>query len=64
MGAIKAKGKTTKKTSGIVKTGKKLLGIGSKGGGKRRSHGPTYWANKVLVMKLKKKYFKLKYGGR
>lgn len=39
-----------------------LLG-GKKGGGsKRRSKGPNYWANKVLVQKLKTKYNRLKYG--
>jgi hypothetical protein len=45
-----------------VSAGKSLLG-GSKGGGHRRSRGPAYWANKVLVQKLKKKYNRLKYGG-
>lgn len=31
--------------------------------GKRRNRGPAYWANKVLVEKLKKRYHKIKYGG-
>lgn len=41
------------------------LGGGSKsrGGGSRRKHGPNYWANKVLVEKLKRKYYKLHYSG-
>lgn len=29
-----------------------------------RRRGPEYWAKKVLVEKLKKKYWKAKYGGR
>lgn len=33
------------------------------GGGRRRRRGPEYWAKKVLVEKLKKKYFRAKYGG-
>lgn len=61
MGVKKAK---KSKTSKVVSAGKKLLGM--KGGGVRRRSrkGPTYWANKVLVEKLKKKFHKLKYGGR
>lgn len=47
-----------------VSAGTSLLGGGkSKGSGKRRNHGPTYWANKVLVARLKKKYNSIKYGG-
>ncbi len=34
------------------------------GGKRRRTKSPAYWANKVLVAKLKKKYYKLQYGGR
>lgn len=34
------------------------------GGRRRRTKSPTYWANKVLVAKLKKKYYKIQYGGR
>jgi len=52
---------------GLLKSaGKAISGAigGSKGGGgKRRSKGPQYWANKVIVQKLKSKYFKLKYRG-
>lgn len=47
---------------GAVKKGVKALTGGSGGGGKRRSRGPAYWANKVIVEKLKKKYKTLKYG--
>ncbi len=28
----------------------------------RRKHGVTWWANRVLVEKLKKKYNRIKYG--
>lgn len=31
--------------------------------GRRRRHGVSYWANKVMVAKLKKKYFRIQYGG-
>jgi len=34
------------------------------GGGGRRRRGPEYWAKKVLVERLKKKYWRAKYGGR
>jgi len=59
MGTLKGKG-TGKK---LLKAGKKLL-TGKGTGKKKRSRGPTYWQNKVLVAKLKKKYNRLKYGGR
>lgn len=35
----------------------------SGGSGRRRKHGVSYWANKVMVAKLKKKYFRIQYGG-
>ena len=67
--------KATRPQSGKVKAGGALAGIASaalsnfagggssKGGsGKRRRHGVEYWSKKVLVEKLKKKYFKTKYG--
>lgn len=43
----------------------KVFGGSSKAGGsrKRRRQGPAYWANKVLVMKLKRKYNKLRFSG-
>lgn len=52
------------KIAGGIKSAAKAAGIGSKsaGGRSRRSKGPAYWANKVVVQKLKKKYFRLKYG--
>lgn len=69
MGMFKAK-KTTK-TKSKSSLGSKLKGVASKltgkrttGGGKRRRRGPEYWAKKVLVEKLKKRYWKAKYGGR
>jgi len=73
MGAIKKSAKkasTSKKSTGL---GGKLAGIassalgGSKGGGgggKRRRRGATYYANELLKAKLKKKLFRVKYGGR
>jgi len=61
MGVKKAK---TSKSSKVVSAGKKLLGIKSKGVSRRRHKGATYWANKVLVEKLKKRYNRLKFGGR
>lgn len=65
------KGKAKKKPKaaggglkGVAKAaGSALLGGGkSGGGGSRRSRGPNYWANKVIVEKLKQKYRRLKYG--
>lgn len=71
MGAVKAKkGKTSKAPksslgSKLVRAGSSILGGSSRGGGGgRRRKGPAYWANKVLVAKLKKKYWKIQYGGR
>lgn len=65
------KGKTkTKKTKSIggkiVSAGKSLLsGKSSKGGGRRRSRlTPEKLAKQILVLKLKRKLWKLKYGGR
>ena len=55
MGTIKS---GAKKMAGAAK---KLLGSTKKKSSRRKS--PTYWANKVLTEKLKKKYQKLKYGG-
>lgn len=34
-----------------------------KGKGKGRSKSVAYWANRVIKEKLKKKFFKIKYGG-
>ena len=64
--------KSTKKTSKIKGAASKVksaigakLGIKSKGGSRgRRHHGLTWWSNRLLIEKLKKRYFKLKYGGR
>lgn len=46
-----------------LKKGAKALGIGKGGSGTKRRRGPAYWANKVMVEKLKKRFNKLKYGG-
>jgi len=64
MGTAKKKRAKTggKGLGGAIKTaGKKLLGGGG-AGGKRKRKGVTYWQNKVLIEKLKKKYSRLKYG--
>lgn len=58
MGVLK---KAVKKASAI---GSKLLGKGKASSGKRRHHGVSYYQNKVLKEKLKKKLNKIKYGGR
>lgn len=44
---------------GLVKGGSQS----KTGGSRKRSRGPTYWANKVLVQKLKSKYYRLKFAG-
>ncbi len=67
MGAKKSKPK--KKKSGVLGKVKSAigakLGVKSKSvGGRRRSHGPEWYARKILVLKLKKRLYKLKYGGR
>jgi hypothetical protein len=66
MGKLKTKAKSSKRGgigSSIAKTAVSAVLGGGKGGGGRRRRGPAYWANKVLVEKLKKKYNRLKYGG-
>lgn len=73
MGALKRnrKSKSSSRSSSrgsaigsIISAGSSLIG-GSRGGGRRsRGKGPQYWANKVLVAKLKKKLYKIKYGGK
>jgi hypothetical protein len=68
MGTKKAKpSKSKAKPSGasrIVSAVSGAIGGKSKGAGGhgRRKHGVTYWQNKVLVEKLKKKFGKIKYG--
>jgi len=62
------------KGGGLVKkaasVGMSLVGGASpapsraRGGGGRRRRGPEYWAKKVLVERLKKRYWRVKYGGR
>jgi len=73
MGIKKIKvGKTTKKAGGLIKAAKTTLGgvvsaISGKraGGGRRRGKmTPERLARKILVERLKKKLYKLKYGGR
>jgi len=60
------KGKTSAAGGGLkgaAKAGAKALGIGGGGGGgKRRNRGPQYWANRVIVERLKQKYRRLKFG--
>jgi len=56
------KAKSSKSKAGKV-IGKVKKAIGMKGGsGGRKAKGVTYWSNKVLVEKLKKKFNKIKYG--
>ena len=47
-----------------VKSGAKKVFGGSARSSSRRKKGVTYWANKVMVEKLKKRYMKIKFGGR
>jgi hypothetical protein len=67
--------RVSRKSSGKVKAGGGLGGSISKAvvnrlslgtpkgiGYGRKRHGVEYWAKKVLVERLKKKYFKTKYG--
>ena len=54
-----SKGGLASKVAGAAKG---LLGKKGGGGGKKRNRGPAYWANKVIVEKLKKKYRSLRYG--
>jgi len=67
MGTKKPKKSKSKGVKGAIGKAKgaiaSVLGKSSGGGGGRRKRGPTYWANKVLVEKLKKRYNRLKYGG-
>lgn len=71
MGQIKRPATKSSKSSGAlgktVSAGAKIIGAlggGKSGGGHgRRRHGANYWANKVLVAKLKKKYNRIQYGG-
>ena len=60
----KLKGALSKVKSAIGGKLAKFKGKGKAIGKRRRSKGPSYWANKVLVEKLKKRYWKLRYGGR
>lgn len=66
---VKKKGSASKsKKGGLVKSAASKVAsavMGGKGGSGRKSRGkgPAYWANKVLVAKLKKKYWAIKYGG-
>jgi len=52
--------------STAVSVGSSLLGGGSKArtGGRRRRRGPEYWAKRVLVEKVKKRFWRVKYGSR
>jgi len=66
------KKKSSKKSGSIASKAKSALGAlkgskssSSKGSsGRRRGHGPAYYQNKILVLKLKKRLNRLKYGGR
>lgn len=54
-----SKGSLASKVAGAAKG---ILGGKKSAGGKRRNRGPQYWANKVIVEKLKKKFRQLRYG--
>lgn len=58
-----AKKKATKssKTSKVLKTGKKLLGLGGKGKGGRRKKSALWYAKEIQRIRLKRRYEKLKY---
>lgn len=58
MGVKKAKTKAKK----ALKTVGKAIGLKGGSSGGRKKRGPAYWANKVMVEKLKKRFNKLKYG--
>ena len=69
MGVKKAKTKKSKKSSIggsqiMSAIGSKIGATKSRGTGKSRRHGANYYANQLLIMKLKKKINRLKYGGR
>lgn len=73
MGTIKPAKKSSSKTSTLskaVSVGKAILGAkapppsGKKGSGKKHHHGVSYYQNKLLKIKLKKKIMKAQYGGR
>lgn len=46
------------KTAGTYLSGKAKGGLGT-----RRTRSVQWWANRVLKAKLKKKYYKIQYGG-
>jgi len=48
--------------SKVVKTSKKLLGKPGTEGAPRRAKSVEHWAKKVIIAKLKNKFFKVKYG--
>lgn len=50
------------KLKSLAKTAKGVMGGKSGSSGNRRRHGVNYWANKVLVERLKKKYHRIKFG--
>lgn len=60
-------GTTANKIGGGIRSiASAVTGIGGKSkssGRRRRNHGVTYWANKVMIAKLKKKYRRVAYGG-
>jgi len=66
----KSKGKVvagagTGMVQGAIAAGRGLLGgkAATRGTTKGRSKSVSYWANKVLKAKLKKKFYRITYGG-
>lgn len=74
MGVKKAKKSRSRKSGGsikraataVVSSALGAVGVKSRGGGGRRHsrETPEKLARKILILKFKKKLYKLKYGGR
>lgn len=67
MGAVKKS--KTKKSKGVLSKvksaiGSKLGGSRSSGGRRRSRLTPEKLARQILILKLKRKLFRMKYGGR
>ena len=68
VGGVKMGVKTKKKKKSVYQKGKDAakgyMGKKGEGSGKKRRRSPEYWAKRVLIERLKKKYWRAKYGGR
>jgi len=65
MARLRNKRQKRNRGGGVVATARNVYNrvTGKTEGKGRRRRGPAYWANKVLVEKLKRRYNKLKFGG-